>query len=406
MSRRIIFFNRYVHPDHSATSQLLTDLARHLAASGASVLLVGSRQRYDDANAVLPVAEQVDGFEIRRVGGTRFGRNSLPGRAIDYLSYVAGAGRLLLRELRAADTVVLMTDPPLLGAVLGPLARWRGASCVHWLQDLFPEVAEVLLGRFWSGWRTAGLRWLRDRSLRSAHRVVAISPAMAEHIAARGVPRERIEVIENWTTDAAIQPIPREHNPLRESWGLAGKFVVGYSGNLGRAHDWRTMLEVASLLSHRRDIHFLLIGGGHGLQTFAAAAAARGLAQVTLQPYQSRDALAESLSVPDLHWLSLLPGLDGLIFPSKLYGILAAGRPALFIGSSQGEIAQLLRATGCGVSVEPGCAASAAEHVQRMADDPMSARSMGERARGVLNSELTQGAALRRWSTVLLAEGA
>lgn len=394
---RIFFFNRYVPPDHSATSQLLGDLASHLAAGGLQVVLVGSRQRYDDAGAMLPTSESIDGFDILRVGGTRFGRHSLAGRALDYLSYLLGAARVLWGQVGRGDIVVLMTDPPMLGMLLGPLVRWRGARCMNWLQDLFPEVAEALLG---GGLRLPGapLRWLRDRGLRNATCNVVISDGMAKRLVARGVDRERLAIVENWTDGEAIRPIAARDNPLRREWGLQDTFVVGHSGNLGRAHDWRTMLDVATALRDRADIRFVMIGGGKGLQAFAAAVAERGLDNVSLRPYQSRDALAWSLSVPDLHWLSLHPGLEGCILPSKWYGIRAAGRAALFIGATDGDVATRLRDTSTGYAIAPGDASGARACIERLAADPGQVLAMGARARHDLQA---RDVALMRWREVI-----
>lgn len=394
---RVFFFNRFVPPDHSATSQLLGDLAAHLATSGSRVVLVGSRQQYDDASALLPASERIDGFDVVRVGGTRFGRNSLPGRALDYASYLFGAARALNAHVRAGDIVVCMTDPPMLGAWLGPLARLRGARSVNWLQDLFPEVAEALLGRVLR-FAAASLRWFRDRGLRNAACNVAISEGMAQRLVARGIPRERIAVVENWTDTDAIQPISPPDNPLRREWALEDKFVVGHSGNLGRAHDWHTMLEVATALRGRTDIHFVMIGGGKGLQEFASAAAARGLENVSLRPYQARCALAQSLSLVDLHWLSLHPDLEGCILPSKWYGIRAAGRPALFIGALDGEVANRMRASESGFAVAPGDVAGARSCVEGLADDRAIAARMGARARAGL---ATRADALRHWQATI-----
>lgn len=397
---RIFCFNRYVYPDHSATSQLLTDLAEHLADAGCQVVLVGSSQGYDAADAVLTSHEHVRGFEVMRVGGTRFGRNSLLGRSLDYLSYLLAAARLLRRHVVEGDVVVLMTDPPLLGTLLGPFARRRGARVVNWLQDMFPEIAEVLLGAPMR-WAGPPLRSLRNRSLRMADRNVVISRAMATRVAAAGVANERIGLIENWTDEQGVLPVEPRDNPLRREWGVQDKFVIGYSGNLGRAHDWRTMLDVADSLRERKDIHFVLIGGGKGAQAFAGAAAKRGLTNISVQPYQSRDALSNSLSAPDLHWFSLHPGLEGCILPSKLYGIQAAGRPALFIGATDGELAMFLRDTGTGFAVAPGSASDACASIERLIGDPALAAAMGMRARQYLEANGTRSAALMRWQAVL-----
>jgi colanic acid biosynthesis glycosyl transferase WcaI len=397
---RIFCFNRYVYPDHSATSQLLTDLAEHLAGVGCEVVLVGSSQGYDAADAVVPAHEQVCGFEVMRVGGSRFGRNSLLGRSLDYLSYLLAAARLLRRHVVEGDVVVLMTDPPLLGTLLGPLARRRGARVINWLQDMFPEVAEVLLGApiRWAG---PPLRSLRNRSLRMADRNVVISRAMAVRVAAAGVTSAHIGLIENWTDEQLVLPVEPRDNPLRREWGVEGKFVVGYSGNLGRAHDWQTMLDVADSLREREDIHFVLIGGGKGAQAFAGAAAKRGLTNISVQPYQSRDGLSNSLSAPDLHWFSLHPALEGCILPSKLYGIQAAGRPALFIGATDGELATFLRDTGTGFAVAPGFASDACASIERLIGDPALAAAMGKRARQYLEANGTRRAALMHWQAII-----
>lgn len=401
---RVYFCNRYVTPDLSATSQLLTDLATDLAARGVSVTLLGSRQRYDDASALLPETERIDGVDVLRVGSSRFGRDGLLGRVLDYLDYLRGARRVLKAHLQPGDLVVAMTDPPMLGSALVGISSRRGAGCVQWLQDLFPEVADGVFGR---GVRllSAPLRVLRNRSLRRSRHLVLISEAMATRIAAVGVPRERITVIENWTDDVTIQPLAAADNPLRAAWGLQGKFVVGYSGNLGRAHDWRTMLETAAQLRDRDDIRFVLIGGGRGMREFADAVKAQGLENVRFQPYQPREALAHSLSLPDLHWLTLQLALEGCIFPSKWYGILAAGRPALFIGDTDGEIAQRLRESGCGWAVAPGDVAAARTGIERLATAPEEAAAMGERARALLDTRHTRPQALVRWGSLVDALG-
>ncbi len=398
---RLFFFNRFVHPDHSATSQLLSDLAFHLAGQGRNVTLVGCPQRYDDAAAVSPPREVIDGVEVLRVGGTRFGRNSLPGRALDYLSYLLGAMRLLLVQVKPGDTVVLMTDPPLLGAVLGPLANWRGARSVHWLQDLFPEVAEVLLGGIWRRPIGPMLRWWRNRGLRRAHRVVAISTGMAARLQAAGVAAANIQVIPNWTDDRLIQPLAASDNPLRRAWSLESQFVVGYSGNLGRAHDWRTMLQAALSLRERADIRFLLIGGGAGMQAFVSEAERLGLTQVEIRPYLPRESLAQSLALPDLHWLSLDAELEGTILPSKLYGILAAGRPLLFIGKTDGEVARQLQSAGCGVAIACGDVQSTVQAIQDLAADAALRSLMGRKARAWLDANGTKQASLDGWDRLL-----
>jgi colanic acid biosynthesis glycosyl transferase WcaI len=232
----VVFINRYCHPDHSATSQILSDLAASLAAKGMSVLMVASRQRYDKPDANLAATELWQGVAIQRVWTSTFGRRHLLGRAIDYLTFYLSLSWTLWRLLKSGDVAVAKTDPRVVSLVVAVVAKLRGAMLVNWLQDVFPEVA-VSLGESAVPRPFAWiLRNLRNWSLHMAAMNVAIGTRMAEYFSVQGVPVERVMVIPNWAHENAIRPMPSSQSELRRSLGLGDKFVVGYSGNLGRAH--------------------------------------------------------------------------------------------------------------------------------------------------------------------------
>src|SRR5882762_2651908 len=169
-ARHLLFVNRFFHPDHSATSQMLSDLSFHLAERGWRVEVVSSRQRYDDASSKLSPHETVNGVEVRRVWSTRFGRGFLPGRAVDYATFYISAFFTLLRRAGRDTTIVALTDPPLISVVAALAAMLRGATLINWAQDLFPDVAEAL------GMRgVRALRGIRDWSLRRAKVNVALA---------------------------------------------------------------------------------------------------------------------------------------------------------------------------------------------------------------------------------------
>jgi colanic acid biosynthesis glycosyl transferase WcaI len=172
---------------------------------------------------------------------------------------------------------------------------------------------------------------------------------MAANLRAFGIPDDRIRVIPNWCDDTAIRPASESNNPLRGAWSLEGKFVVGYSGNLGRAHEFETILGAASRLWSEPGIVFLIIGGGHFVEAFARRVKQLHLDQkFQFLPYQDQATLNYSLGVPNLHWISLKPELEGLIVPSKFYSIAAVGRPMVVIGAGDGELATLVRRHHCG----------------------------------------------------------
>ncbi len=168
----LIFLNRYFYPDHSATSQLLSDLAFALASEseGQTVTVITSRQSYDDPSLSLPPREAIRGVDVKRIWTTRFGRTNLVGRAIDYLTFYVSAAWALGRLARSGDVIIAKTDPPMLSVIAAPIARWRRAKLINWLQDLFPEVAQAV-GPGGGGTMTPlyrAMAYLRDRSLRSA----------------------------------------------------------------------------------------------------------------------------------------------------------------------------------------------------------------------------------------------
>src|SRR5262249_27557810 len=143
-------------------------------------------------------------------------------------------------------------------------------------------------------------------------------------------------------------------NPFRRAWGLEHKFVVGYSGNLGRAHDIETILSAAGELVSCQLV-FLCIGGGANYEALKQAAEKRGLAQLfRFMPYQSETDLADSLTAADVHWVSHKPEFEGLLFPSKFYGIAAVGRPTIAITSTQSELARLVSQYQCGLVIDQG----------------------------------------------------
>ena len=416
---RVIFLNRFFYPDHSATSQMLTDLAFGLAQSGHEVCVITSRQLYENPSVRLAAQDDVAGVTIHRVWTTRFGRSGLVGRAVDYLTFYLAAAIHILRHVRRGDVVVAKTDPPMLSVIVTPLCAVKRARSINWLQDLFPEVAEVLTDdprrSLRIGFRV--LEHLRTWSLRRASLNVAIGERMAERLLQLGVAPDRMAVIPNWADGALVRPVARQANALRRAWGLNESFVVGYAGNFGRAHDYETVRTALTdpqpapsdkkaddaLASGPANPHvvWLFVGGGKNYDALQDHVRSHTISHVLFQPYQSRDQLAASLSVPDVHLVSLYPGLEGLIVPSKIYGIMAAGRPTIFVGDPDGEIATLLRRHDMGLVVQRGDAAGLNAAVRSLAADPVRCAAMGARARMVFEQSYDRPWALRSWAAVL-----
>jgi colanic acid biosynthesis glycosyl transferase WcaI len=400
--KRIIFLNRFFYPDHSATSQILSDLAFQLAGNGNDIQVITSQQRYDNSRAGLPASEQIRGVAIHRVPTTQFGRSNLVGRGFDYASFYASLWRAVNRIARPGDVLVAKTDPPMLGALAMYAAKRRQSHLVNWLQDLYPEVAIRLGVPLINGRLGNALSRLRDASLRSATANVVIGEQMAAKLRALGMPENRIHVIPNWCDDETICPQPQADNPLRRAWGLGDKFVVGYSGNLGRAHEFETILGAARKLWDQPGIIFLIIGGGHFVEEFSRRINELHLDQnFRFLPYQDQATLNCSLGVPNLHWISLKPELEGLIVPSKFYSIAAVGRPMVVIAASDGELATLVQRNTCGYVIEPGDSAALADLLRRLAKDPSALPAMGKAARKMLDAHFSRRLAFEKWQRLL-----
>ncbi|HEV2269428.1 MAG TPA: glycosyltransferase family 4 protein [Steroidobacteraceae bacterium] len=406
INQRVVFVNRFYAPDESATSQMLTDLAEALVRSGVEVEVFCSRQLYGDAAANLPATEVLRGVRVRRLATTRFGRDSLAGRAIDYATFYLGATISLLARIHRGDVLVVKTDPPLLSLIGSFAARCRGARLVNWLQDLYPEVASRLALSPVPRAAEALVRAARDRSLATARINVVLGTRMREYLLGRGIAAARISICENWADESRLRPLAPGRSELRGKLGLDGEFVAAYSGNLGRAHDVTTIFDAGCALASEPGIKFLMVGGGAGMRALELQARARSLANFRFAPYQPREALSDSLAAGDVHLVSLRPELEGLIVPSKLYGILAAGRPVVFIGDPDGELARLIAATEVGISVGSGDSAGLCCALRALRDDEAGRARMGARARAIFEERYTLAAAVARWRDVLAAAGA
>lgn len=398
---QIIFVNRFYAPDLSATSQILTDVAERLSASGLDVKVYSSRMSYD-ARSSYQKTEVLNGVRVKRVWSSRFGRGSILGRACDYVTFYLSITLTLMFAVQKGDVLIAKTDPPMLSIPLGLVARFKRAKLINWLQDVFPEVALNLGVGAKNGILIRLLKTLRNRSLRRAHTNVAIGERMAEALISFGVDTDRIRTIHNFVDDDAISATPEFSISLRKEWGIGtDDFVIGYSGNLGRAHDLDTVLDAASALTEHADIKFLFIGGGFLHEQLTEQIEARGLSNVILKPYQPRSRLPETLALPNLHWASLNPRLEGYIVPSKIYGVAAAGRPLLMIGDPDGEIGRRISEYGFGLCALPGDHTTVVDFILNQRASPEQVADKGDKARTFLEQDASRAGAIEAWKALI-----
>jgi glycosyltransferase involved in cell wall biosynthesis len=401
----VLLLHQYFHPDVSSVSQILSRIAFDLASHGHRVTALASRNVYDASAGTpsLPARETAGGVEIVRAWGPSLGRSSLWRRGADMSSYLAQA---FLRPLLGArpDVTVAFTNPLLLPAAAGLLRKVRGGRLVLVLMDVYPEVAVEagVLRRGGAAHRI--LARLSAFAYRAADAVVVLGGDMREVAVGGGADPGKIVEIPNWADTDGIRPVAPGENRLRREWGLEGKFVVMYSGNLGVSHAFAELLDAAEILARDDDVRFLFVGGGARFREVREEGERRGLSNLLFRPYQDASVLSESLSAGDVHYVSLREGFEGLVVPSKAYGILAAGRPILYQGTGRGEIARMVGEEGTGVVVPPGDGEALARAILRFRDDPALLRRTGEEARRSALGRHSAAEALERYRRVVEGE--
>lgn len=371
----IAFFNRSYYPDTTATGQLLTDLCEGLVtAHGCRVSVVSGGA----TRSVLLQRETHNGVAILRARGTRFSKRRFAGRFSNYVSYFLSAcyaGQRLDRP----DIVVAQTDPPIIGLAAWLAARRFGVPFVMAYKDIFPEVAR-LLEDFHSETVDRTLQTVNCFLARRADRVVVLGETMKKMLVeGKGAEPNRTVVIPDWADCEAIVPAAKQ-NAFAEAHRLADRFVVMHSGNIGLSQNLEILIETADRLQHVPEIVVVLVG--EGVKKAALEEQAHGLPNVRFLPFQPKERLRESFASADVFVVSLKAGMAGYIVPSKLYGILAAGRPYVAAVEESSEVAAITRRHSCGVVVSPGKANELADAILELYRDRALVRAMGERARG------------------------
>jgi glycosyltransferase involved in cell wall biosynthesis len=383
---RVCFFNRSYWPDQAATGQLLTELAEDLASRfGWQVTVVAgaalnahpsqtSRPRWT------PIArEERSGVSIVRANGTTLRPKRFVARATNYVTYLASAAAASL-SLPRQDLVVSLTDPPVIGRIALSVARRHDARFVFLCEDVFPEVAALV-----EDFHNDRVNRLLDRTyrylLREADAVVALGDRMRSRLVdEKGADPARVHVVHNWADCEAVRPASKD-NAFARAHGLAGKFVVMHSGNVGLSQNLDVLVEAAARLAPRPDIVIAVVGDGARRQALQDRANRSGLTNLRFFPYQPKELLIDSFAAADVFLVSLRPGLEGYIVPSKLYGILAAGRPFIAATDPSCEAAVLGARHECGLWARPDNAEALAAAILALRSNQALMAAMGHRAR-------------------------
>jgi colanic acid biosynthesis glycosyl transferase WcaI len=372
---RILLVNQYYPPDTSATANIARVVVETLARRHQVTVLAG-RPSYDptEYHPLYCLRTETKGaVRIRRVGSTAFPRHRMKRRVSNYLSYLSLAAPVGLAT--PADLVMSMTDPPIAGLLGASIARTRRLPFVYNIRDLYPDMAvggEIVgKGRFIDRWEQMH-RW----ALRQASRVIVLGEDMRERVASKGIDPKRIVVVRDGAVPA--EPVSPNGHPAASAIREGYQFVALHAGNLGFYGAWKTLVD-AALEVQDEGVGMVFVGGG--AQRGRVEELAGGMRGVRLLPFRPAAEIPYVLAAADVHVITVRRGLEGVVVPSKLYGILAAGRPILAVTPPESDVARIVTAAGCGLVADPDDPASVVAAIREMRANPEKLRDMGRKAR-------------------------
>lgn len=365
--RRIVFLNRSYWPDIEATGQLLTDLCGGLSSQFDVHVVCGQPNSPEPNSSFLQVgAECRDGVTIHRLAHRQFQKKNPFGRILNLLSFFFAARRYLREVDLGAEVVISETDPFLLPIAGAEYAKRVGAQHCVYLQDIYPDVAQAV-GKV----RVPLVAPLLRRQLKSAYkeasRIIVLGRCMRTRLTSPpwGIDRDKIEIVPNWSDCQDIAPIDHRNNSFRERFGLSDSFVVMHSGNMGLTQRLEVLISAAAEPVWPERARLLLVGNGASRDKLL-----NHLENLNLPPgrvefvnYQPRLKLAESLAAADIHVVSMHENITGCLCPSKLYGIMAAGRGVIAIANAETDLSQTVLEREIGWCVPPGSPGAIADAV-------------------------------------------
>jgi colanic acid biosynthesis glycosyl transferase WcaI len=371
----ILILNEYYPPDTSATAKMATLVAEALAEKH-RVTVVAGRPSYDPGERypyALLRRDVRNGVTVERVGSTAYSRHKMAGRVSNYLSYLALA---VPRAIAVrSDVVIAMTDPPVAGIAGAFVARLTKRPFVYNIRDLYPDMAlggGIVRESMWVRW------WekLHRNALRRAARVIVLGDDMRERILCKGIAPERVAVIRDGTLipDALADP----RHPVAQEIRSGFPFAAIHAGNLGFYGAWDTLLQAAKILAGENTG---LIFVGEGANRDRLQLAAKDIANIRFLPFRPAQEIPLVMAAGDVHIIAVRRGLEGVVVPSKLYSVLAAGRPVLAVAAEESDVVRIVREARCGLAADPDDPSAVASALRTMRDNPRELTDMAHRAR-------------------------
>lgn len=381
MPKRIWIVSELYYPEETSTGYFLTRIAEGLTKYY-RISVLCSQPTYSARGVRAPAWENRNGVEIHRCPSTTLNKNITIYRLFNLITisfYIFGVA---LTRIRKQDFALVVTNPPILPFIVAIACRLRGAKCLLLVHDIYPEVMVAAGIIKANGILASGLKYLTYRLYNSVEKIIVLGRDMEEVVSRKlANQKHKIVIIRNWADLDLIFPNNAGKDSMLSGLGLNNKFVIQYSGNIGRTHGLGILLETAKKLNSQKDIHFLFIGWGAKKAWLQKSIRNASLRNVTFLPNQSRNNLSNSLNACDLAIISFKPGMAGLSVPSRMYNVLAAGKPILAVADWESELAMVIREENVGWVVPPDEPEKIAKIILEAREHPECLVEMGKRAR-------------------------
>ena len=411
MKKKLLIYAHYFYPDVASTGQILTELCEGMTDTfDITVICVvpSYSGTIDEKYKTKRIyKEEYNGIKIIRVRVPEFQKSNKISRIKNLLAYFFNS-LLATLKIEKQDYIYTISQPPILGGVLGVLGKWlKGGKLIYNIQDFNPEQT-MAVGYSKNKLLLNTVMAVDKFSCKKADKVIVVGRDMQETLRNRfnnkKVPKNVF--INNWINEKEIYPLEQNHPRIvefKEKYNLQDKFIIMYSGNIGLYYDLENIIKVIGEFKDREDVVFAFVGDGTVKDKVEAYVNENNLSNVTFIPYQDKADLIYSLNAADIHWVVNAKGIKGVSVPSKLYGVMAAGKPVLGVLDKGSEARLIVEECNCGVCIEPGNYKEISNNIEYILNNKEEIRALGSNGRQYLETNLTKEVSINKYKENILA---
>jgi len=405
LKRKILVIEQNFYPEVAAAGQLLLDLCEDLARAGYQVkVITGNPKELFQKKIKISKRENYRGVEIIRLKSTALSKYNVAGRVINYLTFHLSIFFHIIFSKRP-DLVLVLSNPPFISLHGLILKIFKKCKVIYNVQDLFPDLA-VELGKLRNKPFIFILKTLSKYIIRKMDKVIVVGEYMERKIREdilKDIEADHIVTIHNWADGEKLKVIDKKDIYFKKDWGLEDKFIILYSGNIGYLHEFDTIISAAEDIQNKgyKEIVFVFIGEGIKKEYIRKKAEEKGLDNILFFPYQPRDKLTYSLGSADISLVTLEEGFEGMVVPSKIYGILASGRPVIGVAGKESEIIEIIREGECGRVVKIGDYMTFSEAIIEYYKNPQKCIKEGMSGRKYFEKNFDRKIATRKYIKII-----